>query len=57
MGHSSINVTLDRYGHRFRELDEAVTIAFEASLQEVATLRWEGAQLIAADRRVEDQRA
>jgi hypothetical protein len=28
MGHSSINVTLDRYGHLFPELDEAIAISF-----------------------------
>lgn len=28
MGHSSINVTLDRYGHLFPELDESIAAAF-----------------------------
>ena len=28
MGHSSINVTLDRYGHLFPELDESIAVAF-----------------------------
>jgi integrase len=28
MGHSSINVTLDRYGHLFPELDEAIATGF-----------------------------
>ena len=28
MGHSSITVTLDRYGHLFPELDEAIADAF-----------------------------
>ena len=28
MGHSSINVTLDRYGHLLPELDEAIAIGF-----------------------------
>jgi len=28
MGHSSISVTLDRYGHLFPELDEAIAEAF-----------------------------
>ncbi len=28
MGHSSINVTLDRYGHLFPELDEAIAMSF-----------------------------
>jgi hypothetical protein len=32
MGHSSINVTLDRYGHLFPELDEAIAAAFDAQL-------------------------
>ena len=29
MGHSTITVTLDRYGHLFPELDEAIAIAFD----------------------------
>ena len=29
MGHSSITVTLDRYGHLFPELDEAIAVAFD----------------------------
>lgn len=28
MGHSSINVTLDHYGHPFPELDEAIASSF-----------------------------
>jgi integrase len=32
MGHSSINVTLDRYGHLFPELDEAIATAFDAAI-------------------------
>lgn len=32
MGHSSINVTLDRYGHLFPELDENIATAFDAQL-------------------------
>jgi hypothetical protein len=28
MGHSSINVTLDRYGHLFPELDQAIATSF-----------------------------
>ncbi|HEY3702602.1 MAG TPA: hypothetical protein VGL32_10120 [Acidimicrobiales bacterium] len=28
MGHSSITVTLDRYGHFFPELDEALVVSF-----------------------------
>lgn len=34
MGHSSINVTLDRYGHLFPELDEAIADAFEREILE-----------------------
>ena len=33
MGHSSINVTLDRYGHLFPELDEAIATAFDIGLR------------------------
>ena len=29
MGHSTISVTLDRYGHLFPELDEAIAVAFD----------------------------
>lgn len=29
MGHSTIPVTLDRYGHLFPELDEAIAVAFD----------------------------
>jgi len=32
MGHSSINVTLDRYGHLFPELDEAIASSFEKQI-------------------------
>lgn len=32
MGHSSINVTLDRYGHLFPELDEAIAASFAEQL-------------------------
>ena len=35
MGHSSINVTLDRYGHLFPELDESIASAFDAQLSAV----------------------
>ncbi len=35
MGHSSINVTLDRYGHLFPELDEAIASAFDGRLAAV----------------------
>src|SRR5438128_1651282 len=34
MGHSSINVTLDRYGHLFPELDEAIALSFGARFEE-----------------------
>ena len=34
MGHSSINVTLDRYGHLFPELDEALAQSFGVRLVE-----------------------
>lgn len=34
MGHSSISVTLDRYGHLFPELDEAIASSFDARLTE-----------------------
>ena len=52
MGHSSITVTLDRYGHLFPELDEAIAQAFNEALEalagprpcdasgEVAHVRW-----------------
>ena len=29
MGHSTISVTLDRSGHLFPELDEAIAVAFD----------------------------
>jgi integrase len=32
MGHSSITVTLDRYGHLFPELDEATAVSFGVEL-------------------------
>ncbi len=32
MGHSSINVTLDRYGHLFPTLDENIATTFDAEL-------------------------
>lgn len=35
MGHSSINVTLDRYGHLFPELDESIASAFGERLAAV----------------------
>ena len=39
MGHSSINVTLDRYGHLFPELDEAIATSFDARLVEADSRR------------------
>ncbi len=39
MGHSSINVTLDRYGHLFPELDEAIATAFGSRLAAAHTAR------------------
>jgi hypothetical protein len=38
MGHSSINVTLDRYGHLFPELDESIADAFDAKLSAAAQM-------------------
>ena len=34
MGHSTISVTLDRYGHLFPELDEAIADAFDQGWNE-----------------------
>ncbi len=42
MGHSSINVTLDRYGHLFPELDEAIAVGFGERMAEVRRLRHAG---------------
>ena len=39
MGHSSINVTLDRYGHLFPELDEAIATSFGEKLSEAVASR------------------
>ncbi|MHB1447190.1 MAG: site-specific integrase [Acidimicrobiales bacterium] len=39
MGHSSINVTLDRYGHLFPELDEALAASFGQRFEEAAARR------------------
>lgn len=39
MGHASINVTLDRYGHLFPELDEAIAEAFGRRLEEAQRRR------------------
>ena len=41
MGHSSINVTLDRYGHLFPELDEAIAVGFGERLAEAQRVRQE----------------
>jgi integrase len=39
MGHASITVTLDRYGHLFPELDEAIALAFDKALTAADTAR------------------
>ena len=39
MGHASITVTLDRYGHLFPELDEAIASAFDKALVAADTAR------------------
>ena len=39
MGHSTINVTLDRYGHLFPELDEATATSFNERLAETQAER------------------
>lgn len=39
MGHASIAVTLDRYGHLFPELDEAIATAFDKALVAADTAR------------------
>ena len=41
MGHSSINVTLDRYGHLFPELDEAIAVSFSDRFREARGQRRE----------------
>jgi integrase len=41
MGHSSIKVTLDRYGHLFPELDEAIATGFGEPLAATRTTRRE----------------
>lgn len=43
MGHSSINVTLDRYGHLFPELDEVIATSFGQRLVEVHRSRADAA--------------
>ena len=42
MGHSSINVTLDRYGHLFPELDEAIATSFGQRFAEARRSRTQG---------------
>jgi integrase len=39
MGHSSIDVTLDRNGHLFPELDEPIALAFDTSFQQALERR------------------
>jgi integrase len=39
MGHASITVTLDRYGHLFPELDEAIASAFDKALTSAEAAR------------------
>jgi len=48
MGHSSINVTLDRYGHLFPQLDEAIAAGFGKRLVEARRLQREGAIVVHA---------
>ena len=45
MGQSSMNVTLERDGHRFPELDESIAMAFDAHLGAQGQLRPALAQL------------
>jgi hypothetical protein len=46
MGHSSINVTLDRYGHLLPELDEAIAIGFGERIAAARTFRHERLQVL-----------
>ncbi len=39
MGHASITITLDRYGHLFPELDEAIAQEFDRQLTEARRRR------------------
>jgi hypothetical protein len=39
MGHASITITLDRYGHLFPELDEAIAQEFDRQLVEARRRR------------------
>lgn len=43
MGHSSIRVTLDRYGHLFPELDEGLAASFGARFLEARNRRSQSA--------------
>jgi integrase len=49
MGHSSINVTLDRYGHLFPELDEAIATGFGERLANVRQRRSERRVVVHGD--------
>ena len=42
MGHLSANVTLDRYGHLFPELDEAIATSFGERLRDARGRRGAG---------------
>ena len=48
MGHSSITVTLDRYGHLFPELDEAIAHAFDARFRSFTLVKSSAADSAAA---------
>ncbi len=49
MGHSSINVTLDRYDHLFPELDEAIAVGFSERLAEARRAYREKAVVLRPD--------
>lgn len=49
MGHSSIKVTLDRYGHLFPELDEAIAVGFGERLAEAQRTHQERRVVVRAD--------
>jgi integrase len=46
MGHSSINVTLDRYGHLLPELDEAIAVGFGERIAAARSSRRERSLLL-----------
>ena len=48
MGHSSINVTLDRYGHLFPELDEAIATGFGDRLAAARQAKRDRAEVVHA---------